>query len=293
MSCALAAAPDAAAPRLVPIAAPSVAAAARPKQREPTTCGEVRDYRTQFEGKTLRVLRGEFHRHTELSADGGGDGSLEDMWRYALDAAALDWLGNGDHDNGDRRVPLVADPEDHARSSARRRFTPMYTYERSWTTPTAIATWSSRSAASGPCRGWTAAWASDLDDEPRRPAPASPDTHMLYHYLHGLRRHLRLAHQRDRHGDRLARQATANVEPIVEIYQGTARTTSCPARPRLPTERTRRETPAGSIRWDSSAGLLKGISPGLRVLQRSPLHAHQLLQRVRGEARRARRSSRR
>ena len=22
------------------------------------------------------------------------------MWRYALDAAALDWIGNGDHDNG-------------------------------------------------------------------------------------------------------------------------------------------------------------------------------------------------
>ena len=32
--------------------------------------------------------------------DGGADGSLEDMWRYAIDAAALDWIGNNDHDNG-------------------------------------------------------------------------------------------------------------------------------------------------------------------------------------------------
>ena len=22
------------------------------------------------------------------------------MWRYALDAADMDWMGNGDHDNG-------------------------------------------------------------------------------------------------------------------------------------------------------------------------------------------------
>ena len=51
-------------------------------------------------GATYRLLRGEFHRHTELSQDGGHDGALEDMWRYAIDAAGLEWIGNGDHDNG-------------------------------------------------------------------------------------------------------------------------------------------------------------------------------------------------
>ena len=60
----------------------------------------MRDHRTKAAGKTYQLLRGEFHRHTEISADGGADGSLEDMWRYALDAAHLDWIGNGDHDNG-------------------------------------------------------------------------------------------------------------------------------------------------------------------------------------------------
>src|SRR5262249_1131958 len=59
-----------------------------------------RDYRIEAGGKKLQLLRGEFHRHTEISWDGGPDGSLEDMFRYAIDAAALDWIGNGDHDSG-------------------------------------------------------------------------------------------------------------------------------------------------------------------------------------------------
>src|SRR6202011_844605 len=60
----------------------------------------IRNYRVEAAGKKYKLLRGEFHRHTEISWDGGPDGSLEDMFRYAIDAAALDWIGNGDHDNG-------------------------------------------------------------------------------------------------------------------------------------------------------------------------------------------------
>src|SRR5436305_4191321 len=59
-----------------------------------------REYRVEAGGKKYQLLRGEFHRHTEISMDGGPDGSLEDMWRYGLDVAAMDWIGNGDHDNG-------------------------------------------------------------------------------------------------------------------------------------------------------------------------------------------------
>jgi hypothetical protein len=92
----------------------------------------IRSYRIQSGGKTYRPLRGEFHRHTEISADGGSDGSLDDMWRYALDAAQLDWIGNADHDNGggkeytwwliQKSTDLYSQPP---------VFTPMYTYERS------------------------------------------------------------------------------------------------------------------------------------------------------------------
>jgi hypothetical protein len=96
----------------------------------------IRGYRIEAVGKTYRLLRGEFHRHTEISADGGSDGSLEDMWRYALDAAGLDWIGNGDHDNGggkeytwwliQKTTDLYCQPP---------RFVTVFSYERSVTYP--------------------------------------------------------------------------------------------------------------------------------------------------------------
>ncbi|MBX6312763.1 MAG: hypothetical protein IRY99_07585, partial [Isosphaeraceae bacterium] len=67
---------------------------------EKADIARMRDYRIQIGGKSLRLLRGEFHRHTEFSAHNDGDGLLEDTWRYAHDAADHDWMGNGDHDNG-------------------------------------------------------------------------------------------------------------------------------------------------------------------------------------------------
>src|SRR5205085_1126596 len=62
-----------------------------PKQGPITAAGEevaaikrIRSYRVESEGKKYQLLRGEFHRHTEISWDGGPDGSLEDMFRYAI-----------------------------------------------------------------------------------------------------------------------------------------------------------------------------------------------------------------
>ena len=43
----------------------------------------LRAYRVEIEGKSLRPLRGEFHRHTEVSSHNDQDGLLEDSWRYA------------------------------------------------------------------------------------------------------------------------------------------------------------------------------------------------------------------
>src|SRR5262249_10461966 len=68
------------------------------KEQEPVA--RIRKYRMGAGGKSYQLLRGEFHRPTEMSWDGGPDGSLEDMFRYAADAAGMDWIGNGDHDNG-------------------------------------------------------------------------------------------------------------------------------------------------------------------------------------------------
>src|SRR5262249_4721526 len=67
---------------------------------EAADVARLRDYRVEADGKKLRLLRGEFHRHTEFSSHGDGDGLLEDSWRYALDPGNLDWMGNADHDSG-------------------------------------------------------------------------------------------------------------------------------------------------------------------------------------------------
>jgi hypothetical protein len=99
---------------------------------ESADVARLRAYRIAAGGKTYRLLRGEFHRHTEISADGGNDGALEDMWRYAIDAAALDWIGNGDHDNGGGKEYtwwVIQKTTDLYHSPG--HFTPMFTYERS------------------------------------------------------------------------------------------------------------------------------------------------------------------
>ncbi|MGO9914312.1 MAG: hypothetical protein ACLQIB_06295 [Isosphaeraceae bacterium] len=111
---------------------PAVLAADQVHPGEALDLRRIRAYRIEAGGKSYRLWRGEFHRHCEISADGGADGSLEDMWRYALDAAQLDWIGNGDHDNGGGKEYtwwLIQKTTDMYTVSP--RFIPMFTYERS------------------------------------------------------------------------------------------------------------------------------------------------------------------
>src|SRR5262249_54243700 len=96
----------------------------------------IRSYRVSAGGKSLRLVRGEFHRHTEFTSHNDQDGLLEDAWRYALDAADLDWMGNGDHMNGFGHeymwwlIQKQTDLHHHGR-----RFVAAYTYERSTVYP--------------------------------------------------------------------------------------------------------------------------------------------------------------
>ena len=62
----------------------------------------IRAYTSSVDGKTMHIVRGDFHRHTELSWDGGGtqDGNLQDFYRYMIDAAAMDFGASTDHQGG-------------------------------------------------------------------------------------------------------------------------------------------------------------------------------------------------
>ena len=66
---------------------------------EPLDLKAIRSYRTFVHGEEKRIVRGDFHRHTELSWDAGGrwDGSLFDFYRYMIDAAAMDFGAVTDH----------------------------------------------------------------------------------------------------------------------------------------------------------------------------------------------------
>ena len=69
-----------------------------PREREQVA--EIRNYQLTAGGRTYRVYRGDLHRHTDISRDGGGDGSLFDSYRYMLDAAAMDFYLVTDHNSG-------------------------------------------------------------------------------------------------------------------------------------------------------------------------------------------------
>ena len=62
----------------------------------------IRNYRVSQDGTELRIVRGDLHRHTELSQDVGGidDGSLPEFYRYMIDAAAMDFGASTDHQAG-------------------------------------------------------------------------------------------------------------------------------------------------------------------------------------------------
>jgi len=108
---------------------PAIAAFIHP--REAADVQRARTYRTQTGGNQWRILRGDFHRHTEISPDGAGDGSLEDYFRYMIDAAGMDTGIVSDHNAGveeytwwrtEKAIDLFHIPGG---------YTPLFGYERS------------------------------------------------------------------------------------------------------------------------------------------------------------------
>jgi hypothetical protein len=84
---------------------------------EPTEAHDIaalHAYSIQNGGKAYKIYRGDLHRHTEISLDGAGDGTLWDAYRYSMDAAGLDFIVVTDHQSGDQeytwwRIEKAAD----------------------------------------------------------------------------------------------------------------------------------------------------------------------------------------
>lgn len=108
------------------------AAPANPHPNEAEDTRRIRDYRVRIDGKAYRILRGDLHRHTELSPDGAGDGSLDDLYRYALDAALMDYGHVADHQMGtDEEYNWWLTQKSNDLYHMPERFVVLYGYERS------------------------------------------------------------------------------------------------------------------------------------------------------------------
>jgi hypothetical protein len=189
----------------------------------------MRKYRLKMPtGQELQVARGEFHRHSEVSMDGGGDGTLLDQYRYALDTADLDWIGCCDHDNGGgREYSWWTAQQTTDMFYMQLKFVPMYSYERSVPYPEGHRNliFAHRGVRPLPRLPITAADKSGK----------APDTQLLYRYLKEFDG-IAASHTSGTSMGTDWRDNDPLVEPVVEIYQGDRQNYEMPGAPRTNTE---------------------------------------------------------
>lgn len=195
-----------------PGARPTVAGLTPIDTAERSTTAAIRAYRIKSAGGDLRILRGEFHRHSEISMDGGGDGAIIEQWRYMLDTAAMDWVGCCDHDNGGGREYswwITQKLTDIFYTPG--KFVPMFSYERSVAYPEGHRNviFAQRGIRTLPRLPKVA------EDTPGH----APDTQMLYRYLKEFNGVVG-SHTSGTSMGTDWRDNDPIAEPVVEIYQG-------------------------------------------------------------------------
>lgn len=209
-------------------AAPASAGMASSEKAELAAVNKMRTARYGSTSGELKVLRGEFHRHSEISMDGGGDGSIIDQYRYMLDASYMDWVGCCDHDNGAGREYtwwISQKLTDIFHTSG--KFVPMFSYERSVAYPEGHrnVVFAERGIRTLPRLPIT------------RPDPVTraPDTQMLYRYLKQFNGIVAMHTSGTGMGTDW-RDNDPDTEPVVEIYQGDRQNYEIPGGPRTNSE---------------------------------------------------------
>ena len=178
-----------------------------PHEREDVA--RVRAYRLALNGTSLRILRGDFHRHTEISADGAGDGSVEDYFRYMMDAAAMDTGIISDHNaGGDNEYTWWRTEKAIDLFHIKDFYTPLFGYERSVRYPNGHrnVVFAERGTRTLPIS----------DAENQGEVKSGP---ILYPYLK-QHRGICMLHSLATEQGSDYRDNDPEVEPLVEIYQG-------------------------------------------------------------------------
>ncbi|PYT14614.1 MAG: hypothetical protein DMG59_16700 [Acidobacteria bacterium] len=220
----------AAAPPATKTVSASAASGLDPRDKaEQDSVAMMRQYRIQTRDGRLMILRGEFHRHSEISMDGGNDGSILDQYRYMLDTSYMDWVGCCDHDNGAGReytwwisqklTDIFYTPG---------KFVPMFNYERSVPYPEGHRNviFAERGIRPLPRLPRTA----------ETPVVNAPDTLMLYKYLKKFNGVV-ASHTSATNMGTDWRDNDPDSEPAVEIYQGDRQNYEMPGAPRSSNEK--------------------------------------------------------
>ncbi|HEV7222432.1 MAG TPA: hypothetical protein VGN42_07010 [Pirellulales bacterium] len=204
--------------------------------REIEQVAAIRAARVEIDGQPMRIVRGDLHRHSELSWDvgPGNDGSFLDFYRYMIDAASMDFGGLTDHQGGGQYAYhwwLIEKAADLYYLPP--RFVPLYSYERSAKFPDGH-----RNVVHAYRGVPVFPFQLRLDQTGVFPgvgsgALATNDTKLLYKYLRGSKG-IAISHTTatDTMGTDW-RDNDPEIEPVVEIYQGCRNSSEVVGGPRV------------------------------------------------------------
>lgn len=175
---------------------------------EPANVTAIRNYRYQAGSKSYRIMRGDLHRHTSISSDGIGDGSLLDFYRYAFSAGQYDYMLVTDHQYGGTEYNWWRTEKSEDAFLVPGRFWPLFGTERSVPYPNGHRNtiFAQRGNRELPISR----------DEMAGKINTGP---VLYPYLRKLRG-VTTSHSTASDQGTDWRDNDAQLEPLVEIYQG-------------------------------------------------------------------------
>ena len=245
-------------PELAAYTAPDPPAIVAPwnSGQEARQVAAIRDYRATIGGTPHRIVRGDLHRHTELSWDvgPGNDGSYLDFYRYMIDVASMDFGALTDHQGGGHYAYWWWLTEKSADMYyIEPRFVPLYGYERSARFP---------NGHRNIFHSYRGVPVFPFQTKPTR-AGAFPgvgtgnlvqnDTKLLYEYLHASGG-IAISHTSGTSSMGTDwRDNDPEVEPVVEIYQGARNSYEAFGAPRV---HSRDEPPARAPGGFQEEGLM-------------------------------------
>lgn len=213
----------------------------------------IRAYTVENAGRKYHIYRGDLHRHTDISVDGIGDGSLQDLHRYGLDAAAFDFIMVGDHNMGqDNEYCWWRTQQANDLYTVPAAFISMYGYERSVPYPNGHRNviWTERGHKTLPL--------------PKVKTGLPGDTAKLYDYLRATGGICTSHTSATSQGTDWADAHDPNLEPFVELFQGFHDSYEAPGAPYSVSDKTERVhgkfEPAGFV----SKALEKGYKLGFQ-----------------------------